>query len=192
MRRLSNRSARSKETPIRRRHTVVEYVSLLESTFAIRLLPPWGKILRSRVSKRPKIHLTDTGIAARLLHIKAEQLIALEPSALTEFGHLLETFVVNELIKQATWLDGITGWYHWHTYDHIEVDMILERDDGYIIGIEVKSGTRVSQDDMYPLKKLRDKVGNIFLCGVVLYLGERSYRYENDLYVFPVDRLWQA
>ena len=42
-----------------------------------------------------------------------------------------------------------------------------------------------------PLAKLRDAVGDAFLAGIVLYLGERAYTYEDRLHVMPVDRLWR-
>lgn len=172
------------------RHTASDYLSLLEAVFVIRQIPAWGKTLGKRTSETPKIHLIDSGLAARLLHLTPEHLMRREPVALTEFGHLLETFVVGELIKQATWLDAITGWHHWRTYDGDEVDLVLERDDGAIVGLEVKSGSRILDKDLRPLDKLRDLAGSAFLAGVVLYTGEWSYNFRDGLLVLPIDRLW--
>ncbi len=172
------------------RHTAADYLSLLEAVFVIRQIPAWGKTLGKRTSEAPKVHLIDSGLAARLLCLTPEHLIRRDPAALTEFGHLLETFVVGELIKQATWLDGVTGWHHWRTYDGDEVDLVLERDDGAIVGLEVKSGTRILDKDVRPLDKLRDLAGTAFLAGVVLYTGEWSYNYRDGLLVLPIDRLW--
>ena len=109
---------------------------------------------------------------------------------MTELGHLLETFVVGELIRQLSWLDGFAPAGHWRTWDKDEVDLILERDDGSIVGIEVKTSSRVPGLDFVPMRKLRDKLGSRFLAGLVLYLGQRSYTFEDRLHVMPVDSLW--
>jgi len=81
---------------------------------------------------------------------------------------------------------------HWRTYDGDEVDIIVERDDGSVIGIEVKASTRAAGDSFTGLRKLRDKLGSAFTLGVVLHLGERGFRYEDRLIALPVDRLWRS
>ena len=112
------------------------------------------------------------------------------PSALTEFGHLLETFVFGEISKQARWWDGITEIGHWRTRDNDEVDMVIERESGEVVAIEVKAGQRVSNLDFKSLRKLRDSLGSAFVMGVVIYLGNRSYNFEDRLLVLPADRIW--
>ena len=109
---------------------------------------------------------------------------------MTELGHLLETFVVGELLKEASWMDGIAGAGHWRTYDGDEVDLVIERDDGAVIAFEVKAAGRVPGDDFRGLRKLRDAVGEAFLAGLVLHTGERAYTYQDRLHVLPIDRLW--
>ncbi len=86
------------------RHTASDYLALLEAVFLVRQLPAWGKTLGKRTADTPKIHLVDSGLAARLLRLSGEHLARRDPTALTEFGHLLETFVVGEILKQASWL----------------------------------------------------------------------------------------
>lgn len=168
------------------------YARLLEAVFLIHRLPAWGTTLTARATASPKVHLVDSGVAARLLRLTPEKLAARSPTALTELGHLLETFVVGELLKQASWLDGLAGCGHWRTHDNDEVDLVVERDDGAIVAFEAKTSARVPGGDFRPLRKLRDAVGANFLAGVALYLGDRSYTYEDRLHVMPVDRLWTA
>jgi predicted AAA+ superfamily ATPase len=69
----------------------------------------------------------STTCATRLTPSKLAQL---EPAALSEFGHLLETFVVGELHKQASWLEGVYPPGHWRTHEGAEVDFVVEREDG--------------------------------------------------------------
>ena len=170
--------------------TAEDYTDLLESVFLISRLPAWGTTLRSRATARPKIHVVDSGIAARLLRLTPTGLATLEPGALTEFGHLLETFVVSELLKQATWIDGIAGFGHWRTHDGDEVDLVFERDDGAVLAFEIKAGSRVPGESLRPLRKIREATGRRFLAGIALSTGERCYTFDDRLHVMPIDRLW--
>ena len=167
------------------------YTRLLETVFLLQRLPAWGTTLTSRASASPKVHVLDSGVAARLLRLTPEKLAQREATALTELGHLLETFVVGELLKQASWLEGLAGVGHWRTWDNDEVDLVVERDDGAVLAFEVKTSSRVPGADLRPLAKLRDAVGDAFLAGIVLHLGERAYTHEDRLHVMPVDRLWR-
>ena len=170
--------------------TAEAYLRLLEAVFLLQRLPAWGTTLRARASAKPKLHLLDSGVAARLLRLTPAKLARLDPTSLQQFGHLLETFAVCEVIKQASWLDGIAGYGHWRTYDGDEVDLVLEREDGALVAFEVKSGARVPGGAFKGLRKLRDATGEAFVAGVVLYLGQRSYTYEDRLHVMPVSSLW--
>ncbi|MEN2742282.1 ATP-binding protein [Microbacterium sp. X-17] len=170
--------------------SVESYTRILEAVFLVNLLPAWGTTLTARTSNRPKIHVVDSGVAAHLLRLSAERLARRDAPALTEFGHLLETFVVGEVGRQTNWMDSIAGTGHWRTYDGDEVDFVAELHDGSVVAIEVKTGRRVAGTDLHPLRRLRDRLGDRFVAGVALYLGERSYTYDDRLHVIPVDKLW--
>lgn len=173
------------------RRTAESHLRLLEDLFLVVRLPAWGKTLRSRVSARPKAHVVDSGLAARLLRLTPAKLSSLDPAALTEFGHLLETFVVGEIRKQASWLDEPVTLAHWRTSDGAEVDLVVEFDDGRVLAFEVKANERATGPDFGGLGQLRDLLGDRFLAGIVLTTGRRSYTYADRLHVMPLDRLWR-
>ncbi len=104
----------------------------------------------------------------------------------------METFVVAELLKEASWMDGIAGVGHWRTYDGVEVDLIVERDDGAVVAFEVKAAARVPGEDFRGLRKLREALGDAFLAGTVLYTGQRAYTFEDRLHAVPIDNLWTS
>lgn len=172
------------------RATVEGHLRLLEDLFLVVRLPAWGKNLRSRVSARPKVHVVDSGLAARLLRLTPDKLTALDPTALADFGHLLETFVVAEIRKQSSWLDEPVTLGHWRTSDGAEVDLIIEHDDGGVLAFEVKAGERAPGSDFRGLTQLRDALGPRFTAGIILTTGTRSYTYTDRLHVMPIDRLW--
>jgi uncharacterized protein len=59
--------------------------------------------------------------------------LATDPSTLTEYGHLLETFAVGEILKQFSWSDAPVTVGYFRTERGDEVDLVLERDDGQVI-----------------------------------------------------------
>lgn len=172
------------------RATAENYLRLLEDLFLVVRLPAWGKSLRSRVTAKPKVHVVDSGLAARLARLTPAKLQGIDPTSLTDFGHLLETFVIGELRKQVSWLDEPVTLGHWRTSDGAEVDIVIECDDGRVFAFEVKANDRAPGKDFRGLTQLRDAVGPRFVAGVIFTTGERTYTYDDRLHVMPVDRLW--
>jgi uncharacterized protein len=173
------------------RTTIEQYVRLLEDLFLVQRLPAWGKTLRARASASPKVHIVDSGLAARLLGVSEAKLATLDPTMQSEFGQLLETFVVGELRKQVSWLDERVTTGHWRTHDGDEVDLVIEFDDGRVLAFEVKANERVSGEEFKGLRKLREALGDRLIAGVAFSTGARSYTYEDRLHVLPIDRLWR-
>jgi predicted AAA+ superfamily ATPase len=171
--------------------TVRDYIQLLEDGFMVYQLPAWGRTLKSRVAAKPKIHIADSGIAARLLGLTAEKLGAKEASALTEYGHLLETFTVSEILKELSWLDDTVLTGHWHTHDGAEVDFVIEQMDGSVYGFEIKSSGRAPGDTFDGLIALRKFAGSAFKGGFVFYTGTRAFKYEDRLFALPISKLWE-
>jgi predicted AAA+ superfamily ATPase len=171
--------------------TARDYIQLLEDVFMVYELPAWGRTLKSRVSTKPKLHILDSGIAARLLGLSLEKLYSKNPSALTEYGHLLETFTVSEIIKELSWMDDTVLTGHWHTHDDKEVDLVIELLDGSVYGFEVKSGTRVTGDVFDGLEALNRFSGSSFKAGILFYTGPRAFRYNERFFVVPISKLWE-
>ncbi|MGH2832593.1 MAG: ATP-binding protein [Solirubrobacteraceae bacterium] len=172
------------------RTTASDYVKVLEAVFLVMRLPAWGKTVRARATSAPKIHVVDTGLAARLMRLTPERLARRDASSMSEFGHLLETFVVGELVRHASWLEKIATYGHWRTSDGDEIDLVLERDDGGVFAFEVKAAGQVTERDMRHMCKLRDALGERFLGGIALYTGTSAYNVADRLHVIPIDQLW--
>jgi len=168
------------------RPTIRDYVTLLERIFLIELLPPWHSNRLSRLVKTPKLHLGDTGLASSLLGLDAGTLAKDRPL----LGQLLETFVLQELRRQASWQEEAIGFYHFRDKDGYEVDIVLEREGQTVAGVEVKAAATVTDADFRGLRKLREASGGRFSSGVVLYDGESSVRFAGDLFAVPIKALW--
>jgi uncharacterized protein len=78
---------------------------------------------------------------AWLLCLTPQKIAQAAPAALTEYGHLLGTFAVGEILKQVSWSDAPVTAGHFRTEAGEEVDLVLERDDGQVIAVEIKAGS---------------------------------------------------
>jgi len=170
------------------RPTIRDYMTLLAQVFLLEELPTWHNNRLKRLVKTPKLHLGDTGLACALLDVNAEALWA-DRSLL---GQLLETFVYQELRRQAGWADTATQFYHFRDKDGVEVDIVLERGSQKLAGVEIKAAASVKASDFKGLTKLRETVGNQFCGGVVLYDGDAVVPFGEKLHAVPISRLWQS
>lgn len=169
------------------RQTIHDYVTVLERVFLVDRLLPWHSNRLSRLVKSAKLHMGDTGVACALLGIDAVAL-ARERDRL---GPLLETFVLQELRRQASWHPDPIDFFHYRDRDGFEVDVVLERGSTAVAGIEVKAAASVNEADFRGLRKLRDAAGQRFAAGVVLYDGTATTPFGDDLFAVPVRRLWE-
>ena len=170
------------------RPTIRDYVTLLERVFLLERLPPWHSNRLSRLVKTPKLHFGDTGLACALLGATATALTADR----TLLGPLLETFVFQELRRQAAGHDVPYTFFHYRDKDRVEVDVIIERGPLALAGVEVKAGATVTAADFRGLRKLRNTAGKRFAGGVVLYDGEICASFGDGLYAVPMRTLWGA
>ncbi|MFD3705080.1 ATP-binding protein [Nocardia sp. NPDC058658] len=170
--------------------TAENYLRLLEAVFLLYRLPAWGTTLGSRVARHPKLHLVDSGLAAWKLGLTPAKIDSGMPAALSEYGHLAETFAVSEILKQLSWWDGQASFGHFRTSEGEEVDLVVETDDGRIIAFEFKVGSRVHGEDLRGIRTLRERLGDRLATAVVFYTGEHMYRHEEGAFVVPLDGLW--
>lgn len=170
------------------RPTIGAYVELMERLFLLERLPAWHSNRLRRHVKRPKLHFGDTGLAAALLGVGGAALQADR----TLLGQLLETFVYQELRRQASWHEALLRFFHFRDRDGAEVDIVIERAAGAVAGVEVKAAATVKPADFRGLRKLAAAAGDRFACGVVLYDGEVSARFGERMHAVPLRRLWET
>ena len=166
--------------------TLKRYLALLETIYLVEPLLPWSTKHGKRLVKSPKIHLTDSGLAARLAGVD-------EARASTDglyFGPLLETFAVNELRKQAGWSESQARVGYYRTSAGAEVDAVLETNDGRVVGVEVKAAASVGAGDFRGLRSLAEDAGDRFVRGIVLYDGKDTVAFDERFAAVPFAALW--
>ncbi|MGH3922061.1 MAG: ATP-binding protein, partial [Pseudonocardiaceae bacterium] len=107
------------------RGTAQRYMSWLETVFLVHRVPAWSRNLTAKVVRRPKLYLTDTGVAGALL---GKDATALQRPTDPAAGALFETFAANEIAKQLTWCETPARLFHFRESDGAEVDLVVARE----------------------------------------------------------------
>ena len=115
--------------------------------------------------------------------------ISISASDSAWFGPLLESFVVAELAKQATWTERPVSLAHYRDRDQREVDVVIER-GRQVAAIEVKATATPRPHDARHLAFLRDRLDDRFTLGVVLHTGHQNIVLGDRLVAAPVSSLW--
>ena len=172
----------------RTRRTVETHLSILEKLFLVRRLPAWHSNRSKRLVKTPKIHLCDSGVAAALVDLRPEQW----NQERERFGHLLESFVVQQVIALGACLDYVPRFYHYRDKDQVEVDLVMEI-GSKIWGIEVKAAANVQPSDGKGLRRLAESGKQRFQGGLVLYDGAATFFLDREANILaaPVSALWE-
>jgi len=169
--------------------TAESHLALLERMFLVKKLAPWREHDYMRVVRTPKLHIGDTGLAAALLSLGPSELGRRPELA----GRMLETFVLQELRRQASWYEEPLSFLHFRDKDGVEVDIIVEKGD-MVVGVEVKSADKPTSSDFKSLRKLAKIAGNRFVAGIVMCNCERveAFNFDPPLCAIPFSRLWRS
>ncbi len=183
---LLNITTLSTELDIRR-ETVDHYLGICERLFLLRRLRPWHRKEAKRLIKSPKVHFIDTGLAATLGGLQAEDWTRNR----RRFGHLLESWVVQQLIAQAGWTDPALKFYHYRDKDQVEVDLVITRGQ-QTWGVEIKMSATPSLADTAGLRRLAAQCGDDFMGGIVFHAGPHLLRLEDPRFLaVPISKLWE-
>lgn len=162
------------------------YVGLLEQIFLIATLPPWHTNALKRIARTPKLHFLDCGLLATAQGLGFDRVRRHRDL----FGALLESFVFSEVLKLISASDRPLTPYHFRDQQRRKVDIVLERDDGQVAGIEVKASATVRAADFGGLRRLVEACRQRFACGVVLYDGKDVVPFGDKLFAAPLSSLW--
>ena len=165
--------------------TLAAYRRLLERLYLTVELPGWTVGVSAKAGHRPKLHVSDTGLAAGALALSAQRLAT---SSLG--GAFLESFVLNELMRQAATIDEAIAFAHFRDRSGIEVDVIVERPDGRVVAVEVKSTRSINRGDAHGLTFLGQRLGDRFECGILFHTGPLTAHLGDRIWAVPVAALW--
>ena len=133
--------------------TARSWISVLEATYIIRLIPAWHGNVRKRLVKSPRLHFVDTGLACYLLGIRSAEQYESHPLR----GPLFESWVVGEVMKAQAACGERGRLFHWRDQHGVEADLVIDV-GGRITVLEMKSG-RTFQPEW--LRGVRNVIGSL-------------------------------
>ncbi len=102
--------------------TVKKWISVLEASYIVFLLPPYYNNLGKRIVKSPKVYFFDTGLVSHLTGIRNQELFAHGPL----YGPLFENYVISEIYKKELHRKTRAEMFYYRTSNGVEVDLIIE------------------------------------------------------------------
>jgi predicted AAA+ superfamily ATPase len=167
--------------------TLRRYRAVLEGLHLTFTLPSWQRNLGKRLIRAPEAFISDCALQWHLLGREPASLAKTDPKQL---GMLAETFAVIELRRQLAALDDPRTLHYFRTAGGKEVDIVLEKPDGDIVGVEIKAQTALRSEDFNGLRELQSLSGKPFIRGVILYNGQETKEISKDLFMAPFSLLW--
>ncbi len=166
--------------------TIQKYTRIFEGVYLLRSLQPWFKSWLTRKIKTPRKHFLDTGLMTTLQRWSSEQV--LQDRDL--FKPILETFIISEIRKLASWSSGQYYFSFFKNKDGANVDIIIENQKRKIIGMEVSTSVVPRESEFKDLHLLAKRSGSDFLFGLVLYDGTEIIPFGNKMLAVPISCLW--
>jgi len=142
--------------------TIKSWITILEASYIIFLLPPFYENIGRRAIKSPKLYFYDTGIISFLTGISNEDLFEKGPMR----GAIFENYIVSEVLKKEKHLKSNSELYYLRTSHGTEVDLIIDRKTVREF-IEIKSSETFSPMMIKSIEQIKRKNEK----GILVYRG---------------------
>lgn len=153
-------------------NTITSWLSVLQASYIIMILPPYFENTRKRFTKTPKLYFIDTGLAAYLLGIESVEQLARDKMR----GNLFENFVVMEALKHRYNEGKESNLYFYRDSNQNEVDLILKNRES-LCGIEIKSSMTYNSQFEKGLRQIDSGVKEKVEPKAIIYAGD----FENSV-----------
>ncbi len=150
--------------------TVKKWLSVLEASYIIMLLPPFHNNLGKRIIKSPKLYFLDTGLVSYLTGIRTKELYEQGPLQ----GSLFENYVITEIYKKELHTRSSADLYYFRESNGNEIDLILDRKNGQEY-FEIKSSHTFRSEMVRTLSQFKKKGEQ----GYLLYKGKELELYPD-------------
>lgn len=147
--------------------TITSWLSVLQASYIVMLLPPYFENSRKRLTKTPKLYFIDTGLAAYLLGIESAEQLGRDKMR----GGLFENFVVIEALKHRYNQGKESNLYFYRDSNQNEVDLILKNRES-LCGIEIKSSMTYNSHFEKGLRQIDSGVKEKVEPKAIIYAGD--------------------
>jgi hypothetical protein len=151
--------------------TITRWLSVLQASYLVTLLPPYYENISKRLVKSPKLYFNDTGLACYLLDIESPKQLERDKMR----GPLFENMVVMEMMKHRYNQGKDGGVFFYRDSNQNEVDVLLKQ-EGEITAVEMKSSMTYHPSFEKTLRQLQDWIKTPVTKRAVVYAGD----FENN------------
>ncbi len=150
-------------------NTIKAWISVLEASYLVILVPAWHTNARKQVVKAPKLHFLDSGLACHLLGIRDAGQLALHPLR----GAIFESWVVSEIVKSRSNQGLSPECFHYRETRGPEVDLMVRGPKGWHL-VEAKSAQTLDEEFFHHLHNLKERLGEKAVAEMRLVFGGES------------------
>lgn len=161
-------------------NTIKAWISVLEASYLVALVPAWHTNARKRTVKAPKLHLLDSGLACHLLGIRDPGQLALHPLR----GALFESWMTAEILKARLNRGLAQGVFHYRETRGPEVDLLLQGAQGWHL-VEAKSARTIDSEFFRQLLDLAARLGEDAVASTRLVFGGEGSSTRSGVQVLP-------
>ena len=151
--------------------TAKEWISVLETSFIVKLLSPYYKSFNKRVIKSPKLYFYDTALICSLLGIKTAEELHIHPMR----GAIFESFIISEFFKYSFNRSELPQIYFWRDVQKHEIDCIIEKSFNDVVPVEIKSGMTIRDDFFDGLVEWKNISGQENSDSYLVYGGDENF-----------------
>ncbi len=153
--------------------TVKRWLSILETSFIIKLLRPYHKNFHKRHIKSPKLYFLDSGLLCYLLGIQKPEEILIHSSR----GAIFETWVISEFFKSYYHAGNQPQMYYFRDTNRNEIDLLLES-GSEVLPVEIKSGQTIHSEFFKGLQYWRELTDSPDARAVLIHGGDNPTEYK--------------
>jgi uncharacterized protein len=164
-------------------NTAAAWISILEASYLVHLLPPHYRNFNKRLIKAPKLYFLDIGLAAWLMGIYSVEQIRFH----SHRGALFETLIVSELLKARFNQGTPSNLFYWRDSKGLEIDVVVEAADK-LMAIEIKSGQTIASDFFGALKGWLSLAGEPDASAWLVYGGNKKI-VNNNISIVPWNKI---
>ena len=160
-------------------NTIKSWISVLETSGLIFLLPPYHNNIAKRALKTPKLYFTDTGLCSYLCGWETVETLA--NGAMS--GTIFETYIISEILKSYRHNGLFVNLYFYRDRDKKEIDLLIER-NGLLYPVEIKRSASPKMDDVKHFEAL-SRLGVATGKGAIICLYDKYLPLNNQTVIVP-------
>jgi predicted AAA+ superfamily ATPase len=149
--------------------TAKSWMSILENSYIVFLLPPYFENFNKRITRSPKLYFFDTGLASFLLGLRNCNDLEGIPFA----GNLFENLIVAEFMKRNYHFYQLRDYYFWRDSNRHEVDLLYKTPSGFYL-FEIKSSQTISSKYVKAMEYFAEISGKQIASKTLIYGGDEN------------------